>query len=157
MDTILTFLGDLLTKAEFWSLSTLGVGTSSIVALLWTRKSNLALVASNVATKGIKAEMSDLKTANIQSTNEMSELKKENVQLKEQAKVTNDMIYILSQSVNIGGENKDRITSMYKTINKNLPEVKIVEVIKEVAVKSLTDAASDIKAKSSLDDLLKKL
>ena len=73
---IIEFLGDLLSKIEFWSLTTLGVGTSTILATIWTRRSNLALKKSNVNTDDLTKELKTLKAADVNNTKEIQSLRR---------------------------------------------------------------------------------
>ena len=157
MDQIIQFLGDLFTKVEFWSVSTLGVGLSSIFSMIWVRRSNLSLVASNVLQKGLKEEIASIHLTDSQLQTSVLSLAQENKELKEQVALLNQNIYILAQAANIGLENKESITRNYLSINNILPEVKVIEVIKDVAIKSITASAEEIKSQSTLNELLKKI
>ena len=157
MNEIIQFLADLLSKAEFWSMSTLGVGLTSVFSLLWVRRGNLALIASNVLQKGLKEEITSLHASEIQMQSTLLSQEQQISQLKGELALLNQNIYILSQAANIGTENKEAISRNYLSINKVAPQVKVAEVTKNVDLVKVSQEIETIKKQSSLDDLLKKI
>jgi hypothetical protein len=158
MNEIIQFLGDLLSKAEFWSISTLGVSTTSVFALLWTRRSNLALTASNILQKGLKQEISELAKVEMQMQRAMLSQEEEIKGLKTQLSLLNNNIYVLSQAANIGLENKEAIKTNYLAVNTSTPEITdIHHQANDISIKSITEQTEQIQNKSSLDELLKKI
>jgi hypothetical protein len=157
MTEIMNFMADLLSKAEFWSVSTLGVSITSILALLWARRGQLALTASNVIQKGLQEEVRAVASSELQLMTKIVEQEKQMKSLTDHIKLLNDNIYVLSQAANIGIENKQLIAKNYLSLNDSSPLVKSAEIVIETAVQELTKKAETIIAQSSLDDLLKKV
>ena len=157
MNEVIQFFADLLSKAEFWSMSTLGIGASSLFSLLWVRKSNLALTASNILQKGLQAEVASVTATNTMlQTTVMSQ--DQHIQaLESQLKVMNDNLYVLAQAANIGIENKQLIAKNYLSVNDSAPLVEAAKVVVNTTVKEITTQAEEVVSKSSLDELLKKI
>jgi hypothetical protein len=127
------------------------------MALLWTRRSNLAVTASNILQKGLKSEVSEVAKSNIQM---QTSILSQNEQIKEltaHVKLLNDNLYVLSQAANIGIENKQLIAKNYLASNDNAPIVEAAKVVAETGVKNLLDEAKEIAKKSTIDELLKKV
>lgn len=157
MNEIFQFLADLLSKVEFWSVSTLGIGVSTILATIWVNRSNRSLVKSNLVQKNLELEIKDVKVENKQLKEAVIRQGEAIELLAKQSTVVNDNIYILATAANIGADNKQIVKDNYMTVNKAAPQVKAVEHVKHVVIKELSEKAEEIKSKSSLQDLLKKI
>ena len=69
----------------------------------------------------------------------------------------NDNLFILTQSANIGVENKEAIRKNYLSMNSSLPVVvEVVEQAKTI-ITDISDEIKEIKKQSKLDELIKKL
>jgi gas vesicle protein len=157
MTEVMNFFADLLSRAEFWSLSTLGVSLSSIGALLWARRGQIALTASNVLQKGLKDEISAMaKTESDMKSTIMSQAKQIE-DLSALVKLLNDNLYVLAQGANIGVENKQLIAKNYLESNETAPLVQAAKEVVETGIEKLTDKVEALEEQSSLDDLLKKV
>jgi methyl-accepting chemotaxis protein len=157
MTELMNFMADLLSKAEFWSVSTLGVSVTSILALLWAKRGQLALTASNVIQKGLQEEVKSVHQTELLMLSQIEKQKQEIETLVSTVKLLNDNIYVLAQAANIGIENKQLIAKNYLQSNEAVPLVTAAVQVVNTAVKDLTEKAEQIEKKSSLDDLLKKV
>jgi hypothetical protein len=154
---IFDWLYTLATQAETWLISTTGFGIAAVISLLWNNRTQLKILATNTILDGMKGQLVKYESTNAELTSKLDLEVKRVQELLKAMKVLNDNIYILTQSANIGVENKVLIAKNYTSITDVVPVVSSVVRTLDTTVSTVNQELEKLNEQSSLDDLLKKV